>query len=110
MKHKILYFFDGSAPSEADLAKMLTLTFPVQYRNGHVAATSDVEPCDGVMGAVPANHQHLPNGEEVVAIYRARQVAERNTSAEPKAPEKNSTKKFVDSDGQVPPAAPKVWG
>lgn len=59
-KSRILYFIEGSQPSDEDKAAAEALG-PVMYRNARfIDESAEAEPCDAVAGRVPANYKIFP--------------------------------------------------
>jgi hypothetical protein len=67
---KIIYFIAEYAPTPEEELEVLQLGFPVSQRNAILAAQESPEACDGVLGAVPENYRHLPDGRAVVEAQR----------------------------------------
>jgi hypothetical protein len=68
---KILYFTESYSPTVADQLAVVDLGISVSFRNATFAGgDAGVEPCDGVMGAVPSNYEHLPSGEDALKAYK----------------------------------------
>ena len=57
MKRKILFFINGSVPTEAEKKSASEIEGSVVFRNAKFAGNEPPEPCDGVVGAVPENYK-----------------------------------------------------
>lgn len=68
---KILYFTESYSPTVADQLAVVDLGISVAFRNATFAGgDAGVEPCDGVMGAVPENYAHIQSGEDALTAYK----------------------------------------
>jgi hypothetical protein len=74
---RILFFINGSIPSEEEVAEAESLGFNVTFRNAlFVAAEGALEACDGVAGDVPERYAaKYPSAEEVVEEFKTGSVA-----------------------------------
>jgi len=99
---RILYFINGIAPSEKDLAEAEKIQGVVSFRNAkHVSEDSGVETCDGVAGAAPASYSSFPTAQEAVQAYVASVDSLRNKVGDSKAPKKGSIDSGVFVPGKV---------
>lgn len=70
---RILYFIEGSMPTQADIKAVALLGGNTVFRNAHHCGEGhNPEVCDGVSGAVPAVYKaKYKDGSEVIAAFTA---------------------------------------